>query len=85
MELHVRRPTLPLEPSSFGRSKPCLLILNQPILDLDLLDKLWQNSAFRLCADGGANRLYDALSGELVEKYRDDYVSLWLHSRLMGN
>ncbi|KAI9834582.1 MAG: hypothetical protein M1819_002958 [Sarea resinae] len=36
-----------------------LLILNQPIVDLPVFERLWQHSRFRICADGGGNRLYD--------------------------
>lgn len=46
-------------------SKKCaLIILNQPF-SLGLLWKLWKKSAWKACADGGANRLYDTFSGEL--------------------
>lgn len=36
-----------------------LIILNQPIADITLLSRLWKHTTYRLCADGGANRLYD--------------------------
>jgi thiamine pyrophosphokinase len=37
-----------------------LLILNQPLLDLERLGMLWRNTAHHVAADGGANRLFDA-------------------------
>ena len=43
-----------------------LVILNTPIKSLSdgklsgVLGKLWEASSYRICADGGANRLYDA-------------------------
>ncbi|KAI9794717.1 MAG: hypothetical protein M1833_007374 [Piccolia ochrophora] len=37
-----------------------LLILNQPLPDIAVVNRLWQHSRFKICADGGANRLYDA-------------------------
>jgi len=43
---------------------PKLLILNQPIANFAIFKRLWQRTDYRLCADGGANRLYDMLSGE---------------------
>lgn len=52
---------------------PDLLILNQPISDFAVFARLWDRSGYRLCADGGANRLYDMFSGEL-EARRADYV-----------
>ncbi|KAL9092118.1 MAG: hypothetical protein Q9165_004551 [Trypethelium subeluteriae] len=77
---HTDRPSLALEHNGFLHgSKPSLLILNQPILDLDLLQRLWKNSTFKICADGGANRLHDLFLTEL-EGFQDDYVSfpyLW--------
>ncbi|KKY25776.1 putative thiamine pyrophosphokinase [Diplodia seriata] len=45
------------------RAKPALLILNQPVASLDLLQRLWARTGYRLCADGGANRLYDTFAG----------------------
>ena len=36
-----------------------LLILNQPINGIDFLKRVWSNSSWRVCADGGANQLYD--------------------------
>jgi hypothetical protein len=41
-----------------------LIILNAPITSLDLVRRLWQSCAVRICADGGANRLYDFLREE---------------------
>ncbi|WWC72138.1 uncharacterized protein I206_106098 [Kwoniella pini CBS 10737] len=45
-------------------SKPySLIIVNQPIRQ-DLLAKAWKAASLRLCADGGANRLYDIDQGK---------------------
>ncbi|KAF2870804.1 thiamine pyrophosphokinase [Massariosphaeria phaeospora] len=44
---------------------PDLLILNQPIASFAAFSRLWRHSQYRLCADGGANRLYDMFDGEL--------------------
>ncbi|KAK6909270.1 hypothetical protein I203_103287 [Kwoniella mangroviensis CBS 8507] len=35
-----------------------LIVVNQPIRS-DLLEKAWKSAKIKLCADGGANRLYD--------------------------
>ncbi|KAI9720002.1 MAG: hypothetical protein M1812_003127 [Candelaria pacifica] len=46
-----------------------LLILNQPITDVFTFEQLWKRSLYRVCADGGANRLYDLL-GPIHENSR---------------
>ena len=49
-----------------------LIILNQPIKSLNILRCIWENTSFRICADGGANRLHDFLeeaSPSLKSKY----------------
>ena len=48
-------------PSHENGRKYALIILNQPF-SLPLLQKLWQSTHWRCCADGGANRLHDVLS-----------------------
>lgn len=52
--------------------KFALIILNQPF-SLGLLWRVWKASSWKACADGGANRLYDLLSGEL-EDLRTRYL-----------
>lgn len=54
---------------------PDLLILNQPITDFATFSRLWAHTDYRICADGGANRLHDMFQGDLV-KQRACYVSL---------
>lgn len=44
-------------------SENALIILNQPF-SLSILLRLWNNTAWHCCADGGANHLYDALSSD---------------------
>ena len=46
-------------------TKTALIILNSPIRNppSPLFDKLWDMANFRICADGGANRLFDATTG----------------------
>ncbi|KAF2451053.1 thiamine pyrophosphokinase-like protein 1 [Karstenula rhodostoma CBS 690.94] len=60
---------------------PDLLILNQPISDFTVFAQLWTRSRYRLCADGGANRLYDMFCGEL-EARRDDFIPDSIHGDL---
>jgi thiamine pyrophosphokinase len=52
---------------------PDLLILNQPITDFATFSRLWRHTDYRICADGGANRLHDMFKGDL-EKQRDQFV-----------
>lgn len=47
-----------------GRTNYAMIILNQKITRRDTLYRAWTASTVRLCADGGANRLYDALDPE---------------------
>ncbi|KAF2732154.1 thiamine pyrophosphokinase-like protein 1 [Polyplosphaeria fusca] len=60
---------------------PVLLILNQPITDFDTFSRLWSRSGYRICADGGANRLYDIFEGELKSR-RGNYVPSAVHGDL---
>jgi thiamine pyrophosphokinase len=62
--LHFTSPLL-LDQNKNGKSKPprtALIILNSPIArpPSPLFEELWKRSDIRICADGGANRLYDA-------------------------
>lgn len=55
-------------------SKPrALVVLNRPISDLEVFKKAWDACEIRIFADGGANRVYDALdhddSGDISRRY----------------
>ncbi|KAF8269552.1 thiamine pyrophosphokinase, partial [Lactarius quietus] len=65
-----------LQPVPFGdvpRAKIALIILNQPF-SKPLLSRLWHASDWRCCADGGANRLHDLLTGSEADKYLPDLI-----------
>ncbi|KAF2157426.1 thiamine pyrophosphokinase [Myriangium duriaei CBS 260.36] len=49
--------------SPSSSSTTALMILNTPITSPDLLNRLWGNSSLHICADGGANRLFDLYQG----------------------
>ncbi|KAI9692739.1 MAG: hypothetical protein M1820_009411 [Bogoriella megaspora] len=68
-DLLTSRPTKPLESGSFGASRPILLILNTPLPDYETLKPLWENSSFRMCVDGGANKLHDLLPKALRKRH----------------
>lgn len=61
--------------SSLGSQdpKPALIILNQPIADVEILTRLWQSTKYRVCADGGANQLYDLFKADRLAS-RDQFV-----------
>lgn len=56
---------------------PDLLILNQPIAHFTPFSRLWKHTGYRICADGGANRLYDMLKDDLIAQ-REQYVSKYV-------
>ena len=56
-----------------SHAPPDLLILNQPITNFTAFSRLWKNTGYRICADGGANRLFDMFEGELLD-LRGKYV-----------
>ncbi len=58
------------ENSDPSKPQPALIILNQPIASFNVFRRLWYCSKYRLCADGGANRLFDLLS----ESHRAEFV-----------
>jgi len=68
------RPGAFLQPHNASPSA-YLIILNAPIQNPAVLQRLWTNSSFRMCADGGANRLHDVSSGGRKGRPRDDSAS----------
>lgn len=48
--------------SSRGTSRAALIILNSPIEDYRYFARLRSHSVFTVCADGGANRLFDLVA-----------------------
>lgn len=55
-----------------GKESPgkhyAIIILNQPITHKDTFFRVWDSSSLRLCADGGANRLFDLFSSAVQRK-----------------
>lgn len=50
-----------------------LIILNQPIVSFAILQHTWKNTSYRICADGGANRLHDAVE-QVDRSLKTQYV-----------
>ncbi|CAG8482940.1 12148_t:CDS:2 [Funneliformis mosseae] len=61
-----------------GKRAPySIIILNQPILRRNIFKTLWENADIKICADGGANHVYDAFKDEYIPNYiRGDLDSL---------
>lgn len=49
----------PSSSSSSTLQTMVLIILNQPLPPIDKLKHLWELSSLKICADGGANRLFE--------------------------
>ncbi|TIC16065.1 hypothetical protein E3Q11_02216 [Wallemia mellicola] len=43
-----------------NNNKTCLILLNCPINNWDLFNRLWSTASLKICLDGGANRLLEA-------------------------
>lgn len=81
-ENHIHRYDSPFFPDEPGNAQvpSALIILNTPITSsssstCDLsgaLEILWQKSTYRICADGGANRLFEA---SVIGASDDDTIS----------
>ncbi|KAF2818900.1 thiamine pyrophosphokinase [Ophiobolus disseminans] len=67
--------------SENSTTRPDLLILNQPIAHFDAFARLWKHSNYRVCADGGANRLFDMFEGSLGAQ-RNLYLPDIIHGDL---
>jgi thiamine pyrophosphokinase len=67
------RPAAFLEKEESDKAgEKALLILNQPIVNGSVFEKVWHYSTLRVCADGGANRLYDYFGND--EDKRKTYL-----------
>ncbi|KAK7611495.1 thiamine pyrophosphokinase [Phyllosticta paracitricarpa] len=75
----THRPQHPLPPPH-QQTKPALLILNQPVSSIHVLERLWAHTAYRICADGGANRLFDTFTDH--DTRRDQFLPSEIHGDL---
>ena len=49
-----------------------LIILNSPVFNLSIISHLWSSCRYKICADGGANRLFDTCI--TASKNIDDFI-----------
>ncbi|KAI0806020.1 thiamine pyrophosphokinase Thi80 [Irpex lacteus] len=73
-----------LEANPKTEQKYALIILNQPF-SFRLLQRLWQNSSWHCCADGGANRLLDTVSKAEQSKDAQRSVAAFLPDLIKGD
>lgn len=60
------------------RANTALVILNCPISDIQYLECLHAHAAFTLCADGGANRVYDLIHKTYGKSDQHDHAQATL-------
>ncbi|KAI8846251.1 thiamine pyrophosphokinase [Chytridium lagenaria] len=58
-----------------GHQPAALIILNQPLCAMRWLERTWMATSLHICADGGANRLYDLCGNdETRENFLPDRI-----------
>jgi len=55
------------------KSRNALIVLNEPVTKFRLV-QLWRNCSIHFCADGGANRVFDALGEEDRANFLPDLI-----------
>ena len=53
-----------------------LVMINSATMDIELVKILWNHCDHKICADGGANRLFDGLSSSEVAQYIPGIMSI---------
>nr|OQO26159.1 hypothetical protein B0A51_03878 [Rachicladosporium sp. CCFEE 5018] len=66
-------------------SEIALIILNSPLTDYETFKKLYSRASTVLCADGGANRLYDLLTSTFPDHAWDTALRKHLPSLIHGD
>eukprot|EP00514_Thraustochytrium_sp_LLF1b_P009188 CAMPEP_0184559650 /NCGR_PEP_ID=MMETSP0199_2-20130426/46536_1 /TAXON_ID=1112570 /ORGANISM="Thraustochytrium sp., Strain LLF1b" /LENGTH=253 /DNA_ID=CAMNT_0026956945 /DNA_START=1609 /DNA_END=2370 /DNA_ORIENTATION=- len=57
-----------------GTNKVALVILNVKDIGVRRLDQLWGRATWKICADGGANRLFDFTDGNEKDQFIPDAI-----------
>jgi thiamine pyrophosphokinase len=62
--------------SVYTNGSPSLIILNYLLPRKEFLERLWNKAKFKICVDGGTNRLYNYFKSNIAEreKYIPDYI-----------
>lgn len=74
-----------LGPSLATPQDVALIILNTPIAHYNVLEKLYAHSSYRICADGGANRLYNLLLASTVDERKQQRSQSMLPDAIHGD
>lgn len=65
-------PSLESAPESYSQN--VLIMLNSESMKFPMVQSLWSHFDYKLCADGGANRLYDGVSEDLRSIFLPDTI-----------
>lgn len=66
---------LPISKTGFGpREENALIVLNTDCVQTPLFRRFWSIAGLRICADGGANQLYDGLDPSERTRFVPDYI-----------
>ena len=68
LRLNLEEPVVK-ENLSENSSKCALVMINSDTMDNHLVRRLWQHCDYRICADGGANRLFDGMKKNQIAYY----------------
>jgi thiamine pyrophosphokinase len=72
-------------PGTTPRDNIALIILNSPISDYPLFNRLYNHSSYTLCADGGADRLYNLITNHYSDLAWDTALRKALPSTIHGD
>ena len=68
-----------------SRDDIALIILNSPIEDFEYLNRLYNHASYTLCADGGADRLYNLITKSHPDLAQDTALLKALPSTIHGD
>lgn len=68
-----------------SRDDIALIILNSPIEDFEYFDRLYNHASYTLCADGGADRLYNLMTKSHPDLAQDIALRKALPSTIHGD
>ena len=74
-----------LAPPSQELSSYSLIMLNSATMDINIVKKLWGYCDYKICADGGANRLFDNMPSDSVGRFVPGIVYYLVRAEKLGN